>query len=861
MGGARFVLRHAGRELRAARRRLGLLVAAVSVGVAALVAVDSFTDNLRASVRAQARDLLGADIALTGRQAFTPRVTELLARSVRRADLARVTRFAAMAYVPRTSGARLVQAAAVEGRYPFYGRIVTEPAGAWDALQQGRGVVVDPELLAALDARVGDTLALGEGRFVIAGELRSMPGDVGARAALGPRVFLPARDLPATKLLGFGARAEYATYVRAPAGADVQRLAADWRARLQGERIRVRTVGDDQRRLDDSLGRLGRYLGLVALVALLLGGLGVASAVHVFLKQQQETIAVLRCLGAGSGHLLAAYLIEAGLLGLGGSALGVVLGVAAQQALPGLLRDFLPVAVEPALSGRAALTGLGMGLWTTLAFALPPLLAVRRIPPLAALRRAYESERERAARDPWRWAAFALLALTVPALAVLQVGDLRTGLWFAAGIGAALGVLALASWALVRGMRRWFPHRAPYVWRQGLANLYRPANQTVAVVLALGFGAFLLGTLVVAQHGLLAELDLGGPAARPNLVLFDIQTDQRAAVDSTLAARGLTASAPVPIVPMRIRSIRGRAVTELLGRDGGTAGRREGSNAWALRREYRSTYRDTLVASEQLVAGTWWSRDHLPPSRRPAVPPVPPVPISVESGLARELGVGVGDEIVWDVQGLEVPSRVASLRDVDWARFEPNFFVVFAPGALEQAPQTWVVLTRAADPAVRGALQRALAERLPNITVLDLASIAAALEHLVGQVVLAIRFMALFSLLTGALVLVGAVSTSRLQRRREAVLLRTLGATRRQIGRIVVAEYLALGALAALVGLGLATAAGWALARFVFDTRLAVPVAGLLALGAGVVALTLLVGVAGSREVARRTPLEALREG
>jgi putative ABC transport system permease protein len=244
-----------------------------------------------------------------------------------------------------------------------------------------------------------------------------------------------------------------------------------------------------------------------------------------------------------------------------------------------------------------------------------------------------------------------------------------------------------------------------------------------------------------------------------------------------------------------------------------------------------------------------------PAAAAPAV-----VPVSVESGLARELGVRVGDEIVWDVQGLAVPSRVASLREVDWARFEPNFFVVFPPGALEAAPQTFVVLTRIADPAARGRFQRRLAERLPNVTTLDLSLVEAALERLVRQVVTAIRFMALFSLLTGGLVLVGAVSTSRFQRRREAVLLKTLGATRRQIVRIVVAEYLALGALAAVVGLGLALAAGWALARYVFATALAIPAAALLALGAGVVALTVLVGVLNSLEVARRTPLEALRE-
>jgi putative ABC transport system permease protein len=269
--------------------------------------------------------------------------------------------------------------------------------------------------------------------------------------------------------------------------------------------------------------------------------------------------------------------------------------------------------------------------------------------------------------------------------------------------------------------------------------------------------------------------------------------------------------------------------------------------SWALRREYRSTYRDSLVRSEKLAAGRWWT-------------PGGETQISVESDLAAELGVGVGDEIVWDVQGVELKTTVASLRDVDWARFEPNFFVVFRPGALERAPQTLVLLTRAEDPSVRGTLQRRLAERLPNVTAIDLSIIQGALERLVERVALAIRFMALFTLATGALVLVGALATSRFQRIREGALLRTLGATRSQLLRIVLAEYAALGLLAALAAAVLSTAAAWALARWVFEDTFAVPAGPLAGLTLGVVALTVVVGLVNSREVIRRTPLEILRQ-
>jgi putative ABC transport system permease protein len=415
----------------------------------------------------------------------------------------------------------------------------------------------------------------------------------------------------------------------------------------------------------------------------------------------------------------------------------------------------------------------------------------------------------------------------------------------------AVALLALwgASWLLIRAARRWLPAGWPYVWRQGLANLHRPANQTATVVLAIGFGAFLLGTLFLVQYNLLRTLRITGGPARPNLVLFDIQPDQLATVTRELAAGGHRVVGPAPIVPMRIQSIKGRPV--LVARadtlDSGSGADTGPRNNWAIRREYRSTYRDTLVASEHLIAGRWWNSAG------------GPAQISVERDLARELGVGLGDEIVWDIQGVPLTTRVASLREVDWARFEPNFFVVFAPGALEAAPRTYVTLTRVEGAAARGIFQRRIAERLPNVTSVDLSTVQETLERLIDRVVLAIRFMALFTLGTGTLVLVGALATSRFQRIREGALLRTLGATRAQLFRIVLSEYLSLGLLAAAVALLLAGAAGWALARFLFEGSFTLPVGPLAGLGASVVLLTVAVGLANSREVLRRPPLEVLR--
>lgn len=849
----------ASREARSAPRRLALLATSVAVGVAALVAINSFAENLRDSVRQQARTLLGADLSFSSRRPW-PAAVEAVIDSLSRqpgAAVARLTNFSAMAYVPRTAGTRLVQVSAVDGPYPFYGQVLTEPAAAWAALASGRHVVVDPSLLAALDARIGDTLVLGETKLAISGTVTQAPGNTGLRSAFGPRVFMPARFIEETGLLGFGARIEYEAFVKLPPTVTATAVATDLRARLRTERVRLRTPTDDQADLNRALSRLTSYLGLVALVALLLGGAGVASAITVFVRQRLETIAVLRCLGATGGEVFTIYLVEAALLGLVGSVTGALAGAALQQLLPWLLADLLPIDVQTTISWSAIASGVVMGLGAAVMFALLPLLPVRLVSPLAALRRPFEDARP--PRDLWRWIAGATILAGTVALAAWQVGSWRRGGMFAGGVAGAVLVLWLASWLLVRLLRRRPSKRLPFAWRQGIANLHRPANQTTTIVLAIGLGAFLLGTLFLVQHNLLQQLRTTGGPDRPNLVLFDIQPDQLAAVERQLRERQLSSIGPVPIVPMRMLSIAGQPVSALLGDTNAVTDARvradddrdTRTSFSALRREYRSTYRDTIVGSERVIAGRWWTDS----TRRDSAH----VTISLEAGLAAELGVRVGDEIVWDVQGVAVPSRIGSLREVEWARFEPNFFVVFAPGALEGAPQSSVMLTRITGTEARASLQRQLAERFSNVSTLDLTVVQESLERLLSRVVLAVRSTALFTLITGTLVLIAALATSRYQRVREGALLRTLGATRGQVLRVAVAEYAALGVLAALVATGLAALAGWLLAKFLFETPFYIPVIGFSLLTFGIVALTVAVGLANSQEVLNRAPLEVLR--
>ncbi|MDP3909916.1 MAG: ABC transporter permease [Gemmatimonadales bacterium] len=822
------------RESRRSRRRLALYLAAVSLGVAALVAINSFSANVSAAVRAQARELLGADLELRSRGPFPDSIETVLDSA--RANAARVTSFGSMVLAPRSGLTRLFEVRAISGGFPYYGTIVTEPPDRWESFQDARGVLADPAVLVHLNVRVGDTVLIGDSRFPILGIVTDAPGDVGLRTAIGPRVFLPAQYLGETNLLRFGSRAQYRAYLRIPDSAELQRFLNGHNALFERHRIRSETAAEEEQDISEALGRLARYLGLVGLVALLLGGLGVGSAVSVFVREKLDGAALLRCLGASARTVLAIYVIQAVALGTLGAAAGVAVGLGVQMMLPTVVADFLPVRVSVAVDWPTVWAGLAIGTGTAAAFALLPLLRLKDVPPLRALRR--ETDGRTAGRPGGQLLVIGMLLAGLALVSIWQAPNAAVGIAFAGAVLVATGVLWGAARLLMTVIRRHFPKRASYVIRQGVANLFRPENQTVPVTLAIGFGVFLVATLYVVQRNLVDQFSLDASSDRPNLVLFDIQGDQRDGVAAVLRERGLPAGEQTPIVPARIARVNGQPAESLRAR-------------WAVRREYRHTYRDTLVDSEELIAGMWWNR----PRSSHAFPR-----ISVEEEVAGELGVGLGDRITWNVQGVEMETQIASLRRVSWARFQPNFFVVFEPGVLERAPQTFVMITRSDDPVRRAEVQRDVVLAYPNVSALDLTLVQRALDGVLRSVSLAVRFMALFSIGAGLVILVGALAASRFQRLREAVLLKTMGATGGQIRRIMLVEYIAWGSLAAFVGVLLAGVAGWALVTLLFESTYRLPLLELAGVWAGVCALTAIVGLANSGEALRGTPLGVLRD-
>ena len=729
---------------------------------------------------------------------------------------------------------------ALSGAFPFYGRLETEPPGAEAEFRQGRGALVEQNLLIQFGAKVGDNIRLGQLTLPVAGQLIKVPGESAALAVVAPRVYVPMEDLPRAGLLGEGSLAQYKAYFKFPAQTRVPQLLARLQPQLDKFRLNSDTVEKRKQNLGRAMDNLYHFLNLTGLVALMLGGVGVAGAIHVHVKQKLPTVAVLRCLGGTAAQVFAVYLAQGIALGALGALIGAGLGAMAQTFLPRVLADFIPFTFQFQTAWPALARAAGAGFLVCLLFALLPLLAVRRVSPWAALRIAFEP----AARpDPIRWGVIACLAALVLGFGLAQGRNWRAGLGFVLGLGVAFVLLAATARALAAAARQSGRIRLPFVARQGLANLHRPDNRTQLLLFSLGLGTFLLVGIFLVEHTLTADLIVPG-ASRANAVLFDIQPGQKEGVAKLVRSLGLPVLDEAPIVTMRLSSIKGRSTESLL------ADRQNTLPAWPLRREYRSTYTDHLRDAEKITAGQWIGR---------VANSAAPVPISVESGIAGELRVKLGDEIVFDVQGMPVRTRVASLREVNWRRPQPNFFILFPRGVLEDAPSMNVLVTRVDSSAQSALLQREMVNAFPNVSVIDLTLILETVDAIVGKVSFVIRFMASFTVLTGILVMAGALVSSHFQRVRESVLLRTLGASRAQIRGILAVEYLALGLLAALTGVLLALAAVWALAAFVFQVHFAPSLWPVLTALAAVPALTLATGLLMSRGILRQSPLAVLR--
>lgn len=828
------------RDARRGLRPLLLSMSCVILGVASIVVAFSFRDNLQSSIRTQSKSLLGADLAIESREPFSPEGEALIA-SVG-GDQSRQIGFTSMAYFPGSGASRLVQIRAISGKFPYYGALETEPPSAVQQFQDGANALVDENVMLQFNAKVGDRLKIGDQEFRIAGKLRKIPGETLAFSLINPRVYIPMAYLDRTQLIQRGSLVRYRVYFKLDPQAEVDQLVQRLSPELQRLQLQADTVSRRTAAISAVIENLSRYLRLAVFVAVLLAGVGVGSGVHVYAKEKTPSVAMLRCLGANPTETLIVYLIQVLMLTLGGSIAGAILGISLSFLLPAALKDFLPVNAVGTIAPAGIVAGLLVGLATALLFSLIPLLPLRKISPQLALRSSYETGQR--SKDPLLWLVFLAILVAVAGFAVTTTASWFFGLWFTAGVSVVFGLLVAIARGLALLMSKIAPRLLSFPWRQGLANLHRPNNQTAAVMLAIGLGTFLLVTLYNARSALVSEVMQRSGKGEPNLVLFDVQQEQRRGIAELIRSFKVSLHDEVPVVTMRLSAIKDKSV-EAIRVDPASR-----IPSWALRREYRSTYRSRLAGTEKIVGGIWQGKANSDSQ---------PIPVSLEKGIAETLRVGVDDSLEFEIQGVRLRTRVASLREVDWQRVQPNFFVVFPEGVLENAPQFYAVVARAESTAASARLQRSLVERFPNVSVIDLNLILNTLDAILDRVSGAIRIVALFTILTGCAVLASAVLSSRSQRVKESILLRTLGAPRRQIITSVIAEYVFLGSISAGTGALLSSVAGWALAFHFFKTSAAVSIGAILSVPLMVTALTAIAGVLGCWGIFQRSALETLR--
>lgn len=828
------------RDSRRSRSRLFLFTSAIILGISALVAINSFRDSLFDEINNQAKGLLGADLVIESNKPIP--TEQLYYLDSLGSEWSRESAFASMIYFPRTDGTRLVQVRALDGNFPYYGEIETLPEEAARKFQMGKTALVDQTLMLQYDVDVGDEVKVGEVTFEIVGKLQQVPGQSGITATVAPVVYIPYRYLEQTGLVQRGSRINYNFYYKFGDEEQATRLVEAEKDKWDAMGFDWETIEDRKRSTGEAFGNLTNFLNLVAFVALLLGCVGVASAVHIYIKEKIAIVSVLRCLGVKGWQAFKIYLFQISVMGFIGSVIGAMLGSLLQGYLPELMKDFIPMTLDVGFSWASVAEGIVLGTVISVLFALIPLLTVRHVSPLRAIRASFEEQV--ASKDKLVWLVGGLVILFVFSFAWIQIKKPLDAMFFTIGLIIAFAALVGLSKLVMVVVRKYFPTDWSYVWRQGLANLYRPQNQTLILITSIGLGTALITTLYLVQDILVDKVSISGSGDRPNMVLFDIQTSQKDEISELTVDYDMPVIQEVPIVTMRLLEVEGTTLADL------KADSTIDMPKWAFNREYRVTYRDELIDSEEIFEGTWHGDVENSSDS---------VLVSISKGYAENLNLEIGDEMVFNVQGAVIAARVGSFRDIDWSRVQTNFLVVFPTGVLEKAPQFHVLVTRTDNKELSARYQQAIVRSYPNISIVDLELILKTLDDILGKVAFVIRFMALFSIVTGLLVLIGSVIISKFQRVQESVLLRTLGAVKKQIYQITALEYLILGALSSLAGVFISLIGSWMLAIFTFEAPFVPTLLPMLVTFVSITLLTMFIGLSNSRGIVSKPPLEILR--
>ncbi len=838
-----WVWKMAWRDSRSQRRRLLVFALAVISGVTALTAIRSLKETVQEGVETQAKSLLGADLHIRSRQPLAPELLEQIARKSE--EHAQETGLSSMMGFPKADAARLVQVRGLSGRFPFYGETRTNPAGAWQEMLAGHGVVLEPALLDQYNLKPGDRVQLGNQEFIILGVILKPAPRSNRFNAFAPEAYLSLDRLEETGLTRTGSLGFRHLYLK---NTDPAQIAAI-REEYANQGWQFETPEDRRDSIGKVLDNFQQFLGIISMTALILGAIGVAGAIRAHLSRRIKSIAVLRCLGCPAKTAYAVYLVQSVLLCFFASFTGGVAGLVLHCIVLEFFKNDLPLAVSLTPPWGVFISSVTIGFAVCLAFILLPLSQIASVPPALALRgEALPDATTRKKKGLFKSflpAMFApgFLAAMLIILSLTNLPDPKRALGTVTGLGVVIFLLWMVSLAMIKGARKIVKPAWPYLLRQGLSNLHRPLNQTTLFVFSLGLGAFLLLSVLLARHAIMEKISLANTAESPDIYLVDVQKDQLDGVLSLLQKLNLPLLESAPIVTMRMTAVKGVPVREL--HDQGQV------PEWILRREFRSSYRSRLNHTEVVTAGQW-SEDKWQGTGR--------IPLSLEEQMAKDLNVGLGDIIDIDVQGMPVQAEITNIRRVDWSRFNLNFFMLFPPGALDEAPGFHIVTTRIPDGMTSGELQRQLVHDFPNVSAIDLSLILETLTSIMEQIARVIQFVVGFTLLSGVAILAGSLMSGRDQRIKESVLIRTLGGSSRQILCILLVEYAALGFFSGVAGSLLAMAAYVPMSLWIFETRPWGGFAYPAAVTAGATMLSILAGLSLSRGVCTHPPLSILRE-
>ncbi len=822
-------------SLRALRRdwrsgELRILVAALVIAVASITTVGFFTDRVQQVMRAQGNELLGADLVLASSDPLDAKYAARAAENNLRTARTLSFRSAALA----GERMQLVEVKAVSASYPLRGALRVSPRAFVRDFETrsvpARGEVwVGVRLLQSLDVQIAGAIRLGEAAFTITRVLSYEPDRAGDLFNIAPRVLMNIEDVPATQLIQPGSRVRHRLLLAGERD-DVQVFRTWLRPRL-ATRERLLTLEEGRPQLRRALEKARQYLGLAALASVLLAGVAVAMAARRFARRHLDTAAIMRCLGATQGIIIKLFAWEMAWLALAASLGGAALGYAAQAVLARLLSGMVAGAL-PMPSVTPALIGVPMGVIVLIGFALPPLLALRHVSPLRVLRR------DMGFIAPSNLAVYGVALAAMTALMAWQVRDLRLLAYVLGGVMVTLVLLGAVAYFLVRIMNG-LRGRVGVAWRFGLANIARRGRASTAQIVAFGLGIMVLLLLSIVRGDLLEGWRRTIPEQAPNQFLINIQPDQVAGLRVFLGKRGVTAPDLYPMVRARLLAVNGRAVTAAVFAQ--PHGRRH-----ALR-EFNLSWAARLQGDNRVIAGRWWRAED---SGRPF--------ISLEKGLAEDLGIGLGDMLTFDVAGARLEVSVTNLRTVEWDSFNVNFFTVLPPGLLDDYPTTYITSFYLAPQ--RKDMLAELVRRFPNVTVIDVAALMTKVRFIMDRVILAVEYVFAFTVLAGLAVLFAAIQTTQDERRYEGAVLRTLGARRGQLLRSLLAEFATLGMLAGVLAGLTATVLGYVLAEYVFGFVYSLnPWLWLVGLVGGAVGIGI-AGTLGTWSVLRQPPAKTLRE-